>query len=108
MFFCRKDAKFSSAASDEINLPAGAHEFPFNYQLRENLPSSFESHDLRLKGRVHYLVRAKLDSPDVNLQLRRDRIIIVLQTLDLNKEPKVKVGPCKILKRLCMIPHACG
>lgn len=85
-----QDPKALSEANAESKLAAGAYEFPFDYKLRQNLPSSFESHDLRLKGRVHFLIRAKLDSPVTNFQLRRDRIIIVLQTLDLNKEPNVK------------------
>ena len=73
-------------------LQGGSHEYTFQYQLPRNLPSSFESEDPQFKGRVHYLLRAKLDSPEDCVRQHRDTIFIVLNTLDLNKEPGVSVS----------------
>lgn len=73
-------------------LQEGAHEYTFQYKLPLHLPSSFESEDTQFKGRVHYLLRAKLDSPDESIRQHRDAIFIVLSTLDLNKERKLSVG----------------
>ena len=74
----------------ELLLPAGGHDYTFQYTLPETLPSSFESQDV-CKGRVHYVLRARLDSPDENVKQSRDKTFIVLSMLDLNRERKCQV-----------------
>jgi len=71
----------------DLALPAGGHEYRFQYRLPERLPSSFESARV-CKGRVHYILRAKLESPDETARKSLDKIFIVLNTLDLNIEKK--------------------
>lgn len=73
-------------------LQAGAHEYQFTYVLPRSLPSSFESQDLQFKGRVHYILRAKLDTPDESVRTNCDKMFLVLSALDLNKEPKAGVS----------------
>ena len=77
--------------SGPLQLAAGGHEYTFQYQLPQNLPSSFESQDV-CKGRVHYMLRARLDSPDENIRQSRERTFIVLSVLDLNREPRTVVS----------------
>lgn len=85
-----------------LQLPAGGHEYSFQYKLPQNLPSSFESQDI-CKGRVHYMLRARLDSPDENIRQSRDRTFIVLSILDLNREPKTVVGARANLYNFCSL-----
>ena len=73
-------------------LQAGAHEYSFEYTLPSTLPSSFESEDSQFKGRVHYLLRAKLDSPVDVLRETKDKVFIVLSSLDLNKCDRLAVS----------------
>ena len=72
-------------------LTAGAHEYSFQFRLPDSLSSSFESQDV-CKGRVHYLLRARLDSPDEHVRQTRDKTLIILSSLDLNKEHRVAVS----------------
>ena len=67
-------------------LQAGVHEYTFQYRLPQRLPSTFESEDPLFKGRVHYQLRARLDSPDDAVRQHCDTAFIVLAALDLNKE----------------------
>ena len=75
-----------------MTLTAGGHDYPFQYPLPNELPSSFESEDSQFKGRVHFLLRAKLDSPDENIRQHRDRVFLILARLDLNKQPSFAVS----------------
>ena len=79
------------ARADPVILPAGGHDYPFQYRLPDKLPSSFESQDV-CKGRVHYQLRARIDSPDESIRQNRDRVFLVLSSLDLNKEPRAAVS----------------
>ena len=90
LYHCMTDPRDKPPATGNV-LAAGAHEYPFQYTLPKGLPSSFESQDLQFKGRVHYLLRAKLDTPDESVRTNTDRIFLVLSTLDLNKEQKAAV-----------------
>lgn len=73
--------------------PRVDHEYKFHYALPMSLPSTFESHDdVNAKGRVHYVIRAKLDSQDDAVKRNEDKVIIVLSELDLNTEDGVQVG----------------
>lgn len=72
--------------------PTVDHEYKFHYALPSALPSTFESHDVNAKGRVHYIIRAKLDSPDDAVKQNLDKVIVVLSELDLNIEDRVQVA----------------
>ena len=67
-------------------LQAGSHEYTFQYRLPAHLPSTFESENSQFKGRVHYMLRARLDSPDEMVRQHCDANFVVLASLDLNKE----------------------
>ena len=80
------------ASSESLLLQAGAHEYDFQYPLPRALPTSFESQDPQFKGRVHYFLHAKLESPDDSLRQHREKVFLVLSHLDLNKDPRVSVS----------------
>ncbi|ELU15532.1 hypothetical protein CAPTEDRAFT_219110 [Capitella teleta] len=80
-----RDPRDKPAVNGNV-LQAGAHEYQFQYVLPKSLPSSFESQDVQFKGRVHYILRAKLDTPDESVRSNSDRIFLVLSVMDLNKE----------------------
>ena len=88
--------------ADPIILPAGGHDYPFQYKLPDKLPSSFESQDV-CKGRVHYQLRARIDSPDDSIRQNKDRVFLVLSALDLNKEPRASVS----LLSLILVVNIC-
>ena len=69
-----------SQGSDTVELPSGRHTFPFQFQLPEGLPSSFEGG----VGHVRYQVKCKIDKPwkfDHNTK----RPFTVISILDLNQ-----------------------
>ncbi|XP_014210428.1 arrestin domain-containing protein 17 [Copidosoma floridanum] len=70
-----------SESSQEIELPAGTHTYPFNYVLPPNLPSSFES-DF---GRIRYTAKAVLDRP-WKFDQETKVAFTVVSHFDLNKE----------------------
>ena len=72
-------------------LPAGQHEYPFKYRLPRDLPSTYETPGVH-KGRVFYLVKSKLDSPEDSITDIREKPFLVLSSLDLNREPGINVG----------------
>ena len=51
---------FVSDGSNETQIPAGEYEFPFQFQLPENIPSSFMSEH----GRVAYSVTGVIDDQE--------------------------------------------
>lgn len=68
-------------------LPAGRYEYPFQHQLKSDLPSSFESKN----GHVRYTVVANIDKPWKFDHVTREAFT-VLGRLDLNLEdPTLKV-----------------
>ena len=102
---CVSDPRDKPPSTGNV-LSAGAHEYPFQYVLPRSLPSSFESQDVQFKGRVHYLLRAKQDTPDESVRTNSDKIFLVLSSLDLNKEQKVAVRTHqRMRKSVYMVPH---
>ena len=77
-------------------LPTGVYDYPFKYKLPDKLPSSFESQH-SCKGRVHYQLRARLDSPDDSIRLDCYKVFVVLATLDLNTEPRASVSVINLI-----------
>lgn len=73
-------------------LHVGFHEYTFQYRLPSKLPSSFELEDDQFKGRVHYMLRAKLDCLDNSICVHKDQPFLVLASLDLNQERNIQVS----------------
>ena len=86
----------SPLRSDPVVLPAGVYDYPFKYKLPDKLPSSFESQH-SCKGRVHYQLRARLDSPDDSIKLDCYKVFVVLAILDLNTEPRASVSVINLI-----------
>ena len=86
----------SPLRSDPVVLPTGVYDYPFKYKLPDKLPSSFESQH-SCKGRVHYQLRARLDSPDDSIKLDCYKVFVVLATLDLNTEPRASVSVINLI-----------
>lgn len=49
----------TTLVTDEIDIPAGKHVYPFVYILPFNLPSSFKG----IFGEISYIIKVKLDMP---------------------------------------------
>ncbi|CAD8072819.1 unnamed protein product [Paramecium primaurelia] len=45
-------------------IPQGQYQFPFEFQLKQNLPASFEYKEQNLECRIKYSVKAEIDSPN--------------------------------------------
>ena len=73
-------------------LHVGFHEYTFQYRLPRKLPSSFELEDEQFKGRVHYMLRAKLDCHDNSDCVHKDQPFLVLAPLDLQHERNIQVS----------------
>lgn len=52
---------------------------------------------------MHYLLRARLDSPDDAVRQNRDRVFLVLSNLDLNREPRASVSVLNVIILVNMI-----
>lgn len=74
-------------SEDKPILPAGQHDYTFEYKLPDVLPTSFESCHA-YKGKVYYLLKARLDSSEEKVRQSKDRTFIVLSSLDLNSYPR--------------------
>ncbi|XP_067941272.1 arrestin domain-containing protein 4-like isoform X2 [Watersipora subatra] len=75
----------SSTSSSGLELSAGVNEYPFYYQLAENLPSSF----IGKYGSVTYLIKAQL-RPDRKYgadAMITNEPFLVLRRYDLSLEP---------------------
>ena len=73
-------------ANNEMQIGAGNHEYPFQFQLPENIPSSFVGE----YGRIVYSIKAVVDRP-----WRFDHETVAFFTVDgiydLNMEPSALV-----------------
>ena len=71
---------------DNTELEMGSYEFPFNFTLPENIPSSFEGPN----GNVRYYVKVTIDRP-----WKSDHTSIcfftVVTPVDLNMNPQAQV-----------------
>ncbi|PAA87015.1 hypothetical protein BOX15_Mlig014630g2 [Macrostomum lignano] len=64
----------------------GFHQFPFQFQLPEQLPSSFEyySETGRIKARVSFSVKAEVENSRRTASHSRERPILIINFYDLN------------------------
>ena len=70
----------SGQGSGTTELPSGRHTFPFQFQLPQGLPSSFEA----VTGHVRYQVKCKIDKP-WKFDHKTKRAFTVISILDLNQ-----------------------
>ncbi|KAK6180275.1 hypothetical protein SNE40_012462 [Patella caerulea] len=68
-------------------LQAGRYVYPFSFQLRAGIPSSYESS----VGKVRYSVTGVIDRP-WKFDHKTKRAFTVVNPLDLNQEPQAKQG----------------
>ncbi|CAL1543559.1 unnamed protein product [Lymnaea stagnalis] len=74
--------KLSGQGSDTKELPAGRHTYPFQFQLPQDLPSSFEA-DI---GHVRYTVSGTIDKP-WKFDHKTQRVFTIISIFDLNQQP---------------------
>lgn len=74
--------------SEDANnpLPAGQHTFPFQLQLPQDLPPSFEG----AYGYIRYWAKATIDKP-WKFDQHTKRAFTVIPSLDLNQQPDIEV-----------------
>lgn len=89
----RNKNRFRISATDHVLQP-GEYKFPFNFNLPQNIPSSFEG----LHGHVRYTTVSKLDKP-CSRDMETKIIFTVICPLDLNRFPHLTVMPTKLLKK---------
>ena len=70
-----------------IYVPAGSHEFPFEFTLPTSLPASFDGQ----WGQVRYVVKAILSRP-WKYDIEREKNFEVKGYSDLNEEPELAVS----------------
>ncbi|XP_046549331.1 arrestin domain-containing protein 3-like [Haliotis rubra] len=79
--------KASGQGGDNPTLHAGSYTYPFRYQLRDGIPSSFEGSF----GRIRYYLNATIDKP-WKFDHTTKRAFTVVNLLDLNSDPGAAVG----------------
>lgn len=77
-----------SKNGNEIELPAGEHNYPFTFVVPPHVPSSFEGEF----GHVRYTIKAVLDRP-WKFDQETKMVFTVISPLDLNLDPEMKVWP---------------
>lgn len=91
--------------SDTSMHPAGNYSYPFQMQLPNSLPSSFEG----AHGNVRYYIKCAIDRP-WKFDHKTKRVFTVISQLDLNRVPDALVSypstiwPLKI-SQTCMQYH---
>ncbi|XP_013396678.1 arrestin domain-containing protein 3-like [Lingula anatina] len=73
---------YGNNQAQAVTHPGGRHEYPFHFQMRANLPSSFEGEH----GYVRYFCKAFMDRP-WKYNHESKHAFTVINTLDLNNEP---------------------
>ena len=71
---------------DSIELQMGSYEFPFNFTLPQNIPSSFEGPH----GGVRYYVKVTIDRP-WKFDHSHTCFFTVVTPVDLNMNPQAQV-----------------
>ncbi|CAG5121161.1 unnamed protein product, partial [Candidula unifasciata] len=73
---------FPNQGTSTVELAQGRHVFPFQFQIPQGLPSSFED----LHGHVRYTVQCTIDKP-WKIDHTTKRPFTILSMLDLNQMP---------------------
>ena len=68
----------------EQGLVAGIHEFPFEFQLPDNIPSSYSSK----YGSIRYVMSSQIQTKRKVIQFGRILALPVQRNADLSKYPK--------------------
>ena len=72
---------------DQTEIAMGSYEFPFNFTLPQNIPSSF---DIGQRGRVRYYVKVKIERP-WKFDHTSVCFFTVVTPVDLNMNPQAQV-----------------
>uniref|UniRef100_A0A9L0JNA7 Arrestin domain containing 1 n=1 Tax=Equus asinus TaxID=9793 RepID=A0A9L0JNA7_EQUAS len=72
--------------ADKGSLPAGEHNFPFQFLLPAAAPTSFEGPF----GKIVYQVRATIDTPRFSKDHQCSRVFYILSPLNLNSIPDIE------------------
>lgn len=105
-----EEGYFNSALSlaDKGSLPAGEHNFPFQFLLPAAVPTSFEGSF----GKIVYQVRATIDTPRFFRDHQCSCAFYILSPLNLNTIPDIEVrvgsGPWVALPSLDALAPAEG
>ncbi|XP_029776423.1 arrestin domain-containing protein 1 [Suricata suricatta] len=83
-----EEGYFNSALSlaDKGTLPAGEHNFPFQFLLPATAPTSFEGPF----GKIVHQVRATIDTPRFSKDHQCSRVFYILSPLNLNSIPDIE------------------
>lgn len=83
-----EEGYFNSALSlaDKGTLPAGEHNFPFQFLLPAAVPTSFEGSF----GKIVYQVRATIDTPRFFKDHQCSSVFYILSPLNLNSIPDIE------------------
>ncbi|BFZ02476.1 hypothetical protein BsWGS_05515 [Bradybaena similaris] len=73
---------FSNQGSNTVDLAQGRHVFPFQFQIPQGLPSSFEG----FHGHIRYTVKCTIDKP-WKFDHTTKRPFTIISILDLNQQP---------------------
>ncbi|KAM9207616.1 arrestin domain-containing protein 1 isoform 1-T1 [Dugong dugon] len=83
-----EEGYFNSSLSlaDKGSLPAGEHNFPFQFLLPATAPTSFEGPF----GKIVHQVRATIDTPRFSKDHKCSRVFYILSPLNLNSIPDIE------------------
>ncbi|XP_021519029.1 arrestin domain-containing protein 1 isoform X1 [Meriones unguiculatus] len=83
-----EESYFNSSLSlaDKGSLPAGEHNFPFQFLLPATAPTSFEGPF----GKIVHQVRAFIDTPRFSKDHRCSLVFYILSPLNLNSIPEIE------------------
>ncbi|XP_029418425.1 arrestin domain-containing protein 1 isoform X3 [Nannospalax galili] len=83
-----EESYFNSSLSlaDKGSLPAGEHNFPFQFLLPATAPTSFEGRF----GKIVYQVKATIDTPRFSKDHKCSLVFYILSPLNLNSIPDIE------------------
>ncbi|XP_068609162.1 arrestin domain-containing protein 1b [Brachionichthys hirsutus] len=80
------------SVADKGTLAAGEHSFPFQFLIPVAAPTSFEGPF----GKIHYRVRAAIDTPRFSKDYKAQRPFYLLNLLNLNEVPDIEHPSCAV------------
>lgn len=91
-------------SGDNPTLPQGNYTYPFQFQIPENIPSSYEGTSYGVTAYVRYQLKGTIDKP-WKFDHTTKRPFTVVGVLDLNRISNARVGHTFILQRAKVICH---